>query len=148
MTVGEVCSREVVIVQRNEALIAAAKLMRQYHVGDVVVVEEQEEKRIPIGILTDRDLVVKVLARELDPRHLTVAEVMSAGVETVGEAEEVFPTAERMCALGIRRMPVVDSAGGLVGILTLDDLIDLLAEELRLLAAVAARQQRREVRQT
>ncbi len=147
MTVGEICSREVVIVHRDEDLISAAKLMRQYHVGNVVVVEERDGKRIPVGILTDRDIVVKVFAQELEPHHLAIAEVMTAGVETISETEEILPTADRMCTLGIRRLPVVDDAGALVGIVTMDDLIDLLAEELRDLAAIAAREQRRETRQ-
>lgn len=140
MTVGEICSREVVIVYRDEDLISAAKLMRQYHVGDVVVVEERDGRRIPVGILTDRDIVVKVIAQELEPRHLTIAEVMTAGVETISELEEILPTAERMRTLGIRRLPVVDDAGALIGIVTMDDLIDLLAQELCDLAAIAARQ--------
>lgn len=147
MTIGEICSREVVIAHRDENLLSAAKLMRQYHVGDVVVVEERDGKRIPIGMLTDRDIVVKVVAQELDPCHLAIAEVMTAGLETIRETEEILPTAERMRTLGIRRLPVVDDAGALVGIVTMDDLIDLLAEELRDLAAIAAREQRRETHQ-
>ncbi|MCX8049819.1 MAG: CBS domain-containing protein [Methylohalobius sp.] len=144
MTVGEVCSREVVIISSNESVLVAAKLMRQYHVGDLVVVEEREGKRVPVGILTDRDIVVKILAQELDPPHLRVSEVMSAEIETIGENDEVFFAADRMRASGVRRLPVIGHDGGLVGIVTLDDLIDLLAEELRLLATVATRQQRRE----
>jgi CBS domain-containing protein len=144
MTVGEVCSRQVVIVHRKESLVSAAKLMYQYHVGNLVVVEEQAGERIPIGVLTDRDLVVKVLAKDLDPYHLTVAEAMTAGVETVRETEDILPAAERMRALGVLCLPVVNDMGALVGIIGLDDLIDLLAEELRDLAAVFASARRRE----
>ncbi len=147
MSVGEICGREVVIVHREEGLIAAAKLMRQYRVANVVVVEEREDKRIPVGILTDRDIVIKVLAQELEPRHLAVADVMTVGVEAIHEAEEIFAAAERMRAFGIRCLPVVDNVGALVGIVTMDDLIDLLAEELRNLATLAVREQRRETRQ-
>ncbi|MBN2702049.1 MAG: CBS domain-containing protein [Methylothermaceae bacterium] len=148
MTIGEICNREVVIVHKDENVIVAAQLMRQHHVGDVVVVEEREGQKVPVGILTDRDMVVKVLAGKLDPSHLNVAEVMSAGLETVNEGEETFPCAERMRGLGIRRLPVVNTAGELVGIVTLDDLIDLLAEQLRDLAAVTTRERRRENRQS
>ncbi|WP_460036095.1 CBS domain-containing protein [Methylothermus subterraneus] len=144
MMIGEVCCREVVIAKRDEPLIFAARLMRQYHVGDVVVVEERDGKCIPIGILTDRDMVVKVLAQGLDPHHLAIADVMSVGVETIGETEEIFSAAERMRAFGIRRLPVVDKAGALVGILAMEDVIDLLAEELRDLAAISVRERRRE----
>lgn len=144
MKIGEICNREVVFVHRDEDLITAAGLMRQYHVGDVVVVEERDGKRVPVGILTDRDLVVKVLARGLEPAHLKVVEVMSGGVETVEEGFGVLETIERMRASAIRRQPVVDKAGTLVGIVTMDDMIDLLAEALGDLARLIVREQRRE----
>src|SRR5690242_8806327 len=67
MPVGEICTREVVIVKRNDSVLEAAKLMRQHHVGDVVVIEERGGVRVPVGIVTDRDLVVEILAPQLDP---------------------------------------------------------------------------------
>ncbi|BCX81075.1 hypothetical protein MIT9_P0653 [Methylomarinovum caldicuralii] len=146
MTVGNICNREVVIVHRDEDVLAAARLMRQFHVGSVVVVEEQDGKRIPVGIVTDRDIVVKVLARGLEPAHLRVQEIMSAGAETVAETAEILPTVERMRDAAIRRLPVVAADGSLVGIVTLDDLIDLLAEMLGDLARLVKREQQREVR--
>lgn len=144
MAIGEICNREVVIVHRDESIRTAASLMRQYHVGDVVVVEERQGKRIPIGILTDRDLVVKVIARGLDPDHLRVTEAMSAGVETVSETAEILPTIERMRDSAIRRLPVVNYHGDLVGIVTMDDMIDLLAEMLEDLSRIVRRELQRE----
>lgn len=144
MAIGEICNREVVIVHRGESVRTAAALMRQYHVGDVVVVEERQEKRIPVGILTDRDLVVKVVARGLDPDHLRVGDVMSAGVETVAETAEILPTIEKMRDEAIRRLPVVDDRGALVGIVTMDDMIDLLAEMLDDLSRLVRRELQRE----
>ncbi len=144
MTIGEICNREVVIIHRDESILTAARLMRQYHVGDVVVVEECQGKRIPIGIVTDRDLVVKVIARGLDPAHLRVTEVMSAGLETVSETADILPTIERMCDAAIRRLPVLDEDGALVGIVTMDDMIDLLAEMLEDLSRIVRRELQRE----
>ncbi len=143
MAIGEICDQEVVIVHRGESVRTAA-LMRRYHVGDVVVVEERQEKRIPVGILTDRDLVVKVVARKLDPDHLQVGDVMSAGVETVVETAEILPTIEKMRDEAIRRLPVVDDRGALVGIVTMDDMIDLLAEMLDDLSRLVRRELQRE----
>jgi CBS domain-containing protein len=144
MTVGEVCNREVVFVLATESVVEAARLMRQHHVGDLVVVEEREGRRVPVGIVTDRDLVLEVLAAEIDPNKLTAGDVMSDELVTAREEDSLFDTIERLRAHGIRRLPVVDREGSLVGILTVDDLIELLAEIVSHLAALLERERMRE----
>jgi len=129
MPISEICNREVIVVQRSNTILEAAQLMRQHHVGDVVVVEEQGGVRVPVGIVTDRDLVVEIMALEL---------------ATVKENAGVSETIEYMRAKGVRRLPVVDNSGGLVGILTLDDLLELLTEELLALAKLVRHEQKKE----
>lgn len=146
MPIGEICNRDVVVVLKDETALEAAHLMRQHHVGDVLVVEEHEGRRMPVGIVTDRDLVEEIIAPELDPGFITVAEIMAADFVAVSESMGVYETVQYMRGKGVRRMPVVDEAGALVGIVTLDDLLALLAEELNALAQLVAREQQKEQR--
>jgi predicted transcriptional regulator len=144
MSVGEICNRDVVIVERAAAVAEAAQLMRQFHVGDLVVVEPVGERRRPVGILSDRDIVVEVVAEQVASEQVTVGDIMSADLMTAGEGDDLFDTIRRMRQLGVRRVPVVDAAGLLVGILAVDDLLDLLAEQLNGLVALVNNQFRHE----
>ena len=144
MPISEVCNREVVVIQRDTTIAEAAKLMRQHHVGDVLVVEERGGMRVPLGIVTDRDLVVEIMAPELDPAVITVGDIMLPELVTVKEHAGLFEAIQYMRAKGVRRLPVVTDSGGLVGILTLDDLLELLAEELLALAKLVKLEQKKE----
>jgi predicted transcriptional regulator len=144
MAIGEMCNREVVIVERETSLGEAARLMRQHHVGDLVVVESLAGGRRPLGIVTDRDIVLEVVAMDIAPESLRVGDIMSARLVSVRESEGVFETIRYMRSQGIRRVPVVDEAGWLVGIITLDDLLELLAEEIGELAKLVIRERGRE----
>ncbi|MDH5297737.1 MAG: CBS domain-containing protein [Desulfobulbaceae bacterium] len=143
MSVGEFCNRQVVIARRNSTIVEVAKLMRQHHVGDVVIVEEGETS-MPVGIITDRDLVIELLAMEVELGSVTVGDAMSYDLATARESDSIWVTMQTMRARGIRRMVVVNDRGGLEGILTVDDLLELFAEELTTLAKVAIGQQTRE----
>jgi CBS domain-containing protein len=114
--------------------------MRGEHVGDVVVVDQPNGEKIAVGIVTDRDLVVEVMAKEGDPALVTAKDLMGGELVTVGEASDVYETAELMRDRGVRRVPVVDDQGGLLGIVTLDDLLRIIGEQLALLARVVARE--------
>jgi len=144
MAVGEICNREVVIAEKTLSVVDAALLMRKHHVGDLVVVEEKAGRRHPVGIVTDRDIVVEVVAAGVNPDALKVGDIMGPEVATVREGEGLFEALRHMRDKGARRMPVVDRDGGLVGILTLDDLLSLLAEEMTELAKLVSRQRQRE----
>lgn len=146
MPVGEICNREVVVAERTTTIVEAARIMRRYHVGDLVVVDEVQGRRVPVGMVTDRDLVVEVIAREQPFASCTVSAIMSATVVCVPETAGVIEAIQLMRSHGVRRVPVVDAGGALVGILAADDLLDLLAEELSALARIAPRGQEREVR--
>ncbi|NTV88258.1 MAG: CBS domain-containing protein, partial [Burkholderiaceae bacterium] len=144
MPVGEICNREVVISDKSMSVVEAARLMRTHHVGDLVVVDEREGRKLPVGIVTDRDIVVEVVAAGVNPDALKVGDIMGLDVATVRESEGLFEALRYMRNKGVRRMPVVDSAGGLVGLLTLDDLLSLLAEEMTELAKLVSQERQRE----
>lgn len=144
MGVGEICSREVVFARRNESVAQAARLMREHHVGTVVVVDERNGRRFPVGILTDRDIAVGVVALGADPGRTTVEGVMPAEVVCVRETDGLGRAIALMRAQGVRRLPVIDASGALVGVLSADDMLDLLSEELYCLAAMMARGERYE----
>ncbi|BCO09914.1 CBS domain-containing protein [Desulfolithobacter dissulfuricans] len=138
MTVREFCTRDVVITNKGSSITEVAQLMRKYHVGDVVVVERRDEQNIPVGIITDRDIVVQLIARGMAPDAVTAGEVMSSELIVARENEGIWYTMQQMRGKGVRRIPVVNDDGGLEGILAVDDLVELLGQELTLLARVAA----------
>lgn len=144
MTIGTICNRDTVFTTRNSSIVDAAQLMRDHHVGDLVVVDEQAGRRVPVGIVTDRDLVIEILARQVEPGSVTVGDVMSGELVTARESDGLFDTLQRMRAKGVRRVPVVDAGGGLAGIVAVDDFLDLLAEEISALARLVSREQARE----
>jgi len=141
MQVGEICTREVVCANADTTVAAAAKLMRQYHIGDVIVTQDDKGRRIPLGIVTDRDIVLGVVAPELNAGALTVGDIMGPELVTAGESEDVFDAVERMRNKGVRRMPIVQEDGTLIGIVSIDDVIEVLAEEMNSLARLISREQ-------
>jgi CBS domain-containing protein len=142
MPISEVCNRDVVIVQPSDTVLEAAQLMRQHHVGDVLVVEDRGGVRVPVGIVTDRDLVVEIMAPELNQMVITAGDIMPSELVTIKEDAGLFEAIGYMRAKGVRRLPVVDDKGGLIGILALDDLIELLADEMAALAKLVKHEQK------
>lgn len=139
--IGGICSRDVVFTMGDTTVSAAAKLMREHHVGSIVVVEEMNGgKRRPLGIVTDRDIVVEVVAPGLDAETITVGDIMTTELVTASESEGLLETMEIMRYKGVRRIPVVDSAGQLIGIASIDDLLEVLAEEMNELAKIVTRE--------
>jgi CBS domain-containing protein len=146
MSVGEFCNREVVIARRDESALQAARLLRHHHVGDLIIVDEREGRRVPVGILTDRDLVMEVLAEDLGGEAVTVGDVMQTDVLLANEDQELMDAVKQMRDRGVRRVPVVDHLGELQGILALDDVVELLAEQLTDLVQLIGREQQLEGR--
>ncbi len=144
MGVGEICSREVVCINRIDSVAKAAQLMRQHHVGSVVVVDEKVGGHTPIGMLTDRDIVMAVVAVGLNPETISAGDVMSGELLSVNEDAGIAETTELMRVRGVRRIPVTSSRGSLIGIVAADDVQSLLAEEMSALASISERAQRRE----
>jgi CBS domain-containing protein len=143
MLVGKICKRDVVTIRKSDRLIEAARRMREHHVGDLVVVEG--ERNVPVGVLTDRDLVVGILAKDVE--HVTkleVGDVLTEGILLAREDEDVSDALHRMQKEGVRRVPVVDGAGSLTGVFTLDDILDLVAGDMASIVSLVKRQRRRE----
>jgi len=139
MAINEFCHRNVVCATRDTTVTEAANLMRQHHIGDVIIVETRGGKQIPIGIVTDRDIVVEVIAAGIDPRLLKLGDLRLAPLVTVDEGTSYAETVSRMSAEGVRRMPVVGDDGALAGIITLDDMLWQLAAPLAALAGLSGR---------
>jgi CBS domain-containing protein len=146
MLLKDLLTPDVVSCTPDCSALHAARLMRQHHVGDVVVVEDTENDSSPIGVVTDRDIVVEVLGKELDPARVTLRQIMRTPAVIASTSEDVSQAIERMKIHGIRRIPVVDGGSKLAGILCLDDLLKRLATEAATLAEVIAREQDREHR--
>jgi CBS domain-containing protein len=146
MRVGDYCNREVVVVEEEKSVAEAAAIMRQYHVGDVVICKTKYGKQIPVGIITDRDIALEIVAKGTDPESIRVGDAMSFDLTTVTEHDDLMHVIEIMRDKGIRRVPVIDVDEALVGILTVDDIVDLLSEVLVDLAHLVDRQKSREIR--
>ncbi|MFZ1864343.1 MAG: CBS domain-containing protein [Polyangiales bacterium] len=145
MTAGELCNRTVYIIHPDESILEAARLMKTHHVGCLVVVEERGDERVPVAMVTDRDLVVKGLAEApSELARLRVAQVMSDGLVTARENERMYDVRKKMRSRGVRRIPVVDAQDRLQGIIAFDDLVDWMAQELADLARLVSREQERE----
>ncbi len=147
MLAGDICNRIVVVAERSLSVVKAAQLMRQRHVGCLVVVDETGAGRLVVGMLTDRDIVSAVVARELDATQLTVGDVMSHELISVLEDDSIKDMLVTMRRKGIRRLPVVKANGVLVGLVTLDDVLALMAEQLREMASVIEAEALRERRE-
>jgi CBS domain-containing protein len=130
----------VVIAQAAESIRTAAQLLRDQDVGSVVVCEERGTHRIPVGILTDRDILLTLLQSGTHLDGTFVGEVMSRDPLVLHDSESIEQAAEQMRAHAVRRAPVVNEYGSLVGIVSVDDLLDVLAEELNSIAELIRRQ--------
>lgn len=144
LSTGEICTRSVSVAFRQTPLNEAARLMRENHVGCLVVVEEVAGKRVVAGVLTDRDIVTAVIAADLLPSALLVEDVMTTDLVTAREEDSLIDLMRAMRRKGVRRIPVVGQQDELIGIATLDDVLDILAQELSLLVAAIDSEGKRE----
>lgn len=143
MKVSDYCVRDVVTIGPDASLADAAALMREKHVGFLVVADATDPwRRVPLGVLTDRDIVVQVFAPGADVAALTVADVMTRNPLLASEGENVSEFIARLREAGVRRAPVVDAYGGLIGVIAMDDAIELVTDLLCDISG-AIRQERR-----
>jgi CBS domain-containing protein len=143
LNAGAICTRTVTIAYPDMPLNEAARLMREHHVGCLVVVEPQSpEGRIVVGMLTDRDIVTGVVAADRDLHGLRVNDVMSKDLITAREQDSVLDVLAAMRRKRVRRIPVIGPHGMLIGIIAIDDVLELLAEEMQALASAVGATQR------
>lgn len=140
MNAEMLCTRDVAMCSAQTSVVEAAAMMRDAHAGDLVVVREREGRCEPVGMLTDRDIVLAVVSPDAPAGSLFVGDVMSAPVAVANVDDDLWLLAKRMRQHGVRRLPVVGDGGELVGIVSLDDLLRAAAALLDELRLVAARQ--------
>lgn len=146
MNIGDICSRAVVSIGVNGPVRQAAEMMRNYHVGSLVVTEGSDGAQTPVGMLTDRDIVVGIVAKDVDPLTVTVGDIMSPDPLIAAEEDDVGEILEDMRKQGVRRIPVVDETDKLIGIFALDDLLQMLAVQMDLVAGIVGSQRLEETR--
>ena len=146
MSVTHVSNHNVATATAGQSIAEAAVLMRQEHVGDLVVVERRGQAQVPVGIITDRDIVVGVVAKRIEPDSVTVGDAMTRNVLTVREDSSLEFALREMRRYGVRRAPVVRSNGDLVGVIAIDDLLQHLAVQLSRLADLIRLEQDVELR--
>ena len=130
LNAGDLCLRAVATALRTLEVREAARLMREQHVGCLVVVDDAHAGRVPVGMLTDRDIVTAIVAQGMDPGSLRVEDVMSAAPALAHHRDSIPDVLAAMRRSGVRRLPVVDGLGVLMGVLTLDDVLEAIAEQL------------------
>lgn len=147
MRTGEACNRLVIIADADTSIIKAAELMREHHVGSLVIVRRNGGAPRPVGLITDRDIVIEVIAKKAPLDTLTVADIMTRELITAEEDEDILRAFDRMRIKGVRRLPVVSKSGGLVGLLAVDDMVELLADLISRVPNLVRREQKVEVRE-
>lgn len=145
MRIADICSHDVACIGAEASVRVAALDMRRHHVGCLVAIDRHDSERIPRGIITDRDIVVEVVALGVDPESLTVADLMARPPMTCREDDKLFDAIDTMRIKGVRRLPVVGVRGQLVGLVTTDDIESALGVCLRDLNQAGARGRAREV---
>lgn len=143
MKTGELCMRDVIVSDGETGIVELAGLMREYHVGDIVITKDRNGVKVPVGIITDRDIVLEIVAKEVSYSTCIASDIMSDDLVTANEDDELWRTLELMRAKGVRRIPVVSSDSGLAGIVSADDIVDFLAEEMKQLVSLYRYQSQR-----
>lgn len=147
MLVRDYANLNVICCGPDTPIADVASLMRRHHVGDVLVLDSQQEgARVPIGIITDRDILVETLSLGVDPKVFSASDLMSTPVTSVQEDASLSEALGVMRGKSIRRLPVVNRAGSLYGIITSDDVLNLIASELSMVAGLMVEQPAREGR--
>ena len=144
MNVGSFCSRPPVAVAAGTPLADVAQLMRERHVGAVVVIEGDPARPQVVGIITDRDIVCARITRAADLSSISAAETMTAHAVLISAQDAVGAAVAHLRARGVRRAPVVGEDGTLLGVISADDLLAHLAGEIAALAGIVSRQVRAE----
>jgi CBS domain-containing protein len=144
MDVAQLFRRDAITVRESDEVTDAARLMREHHVGYLVVVEPDLAGATvrPVGVLTDRDIVVGIVAREVNPRCVLVRDIMTPNPVLLNAADPLPTALQEMRRVGVRRMPVVGKVGELLGVLSIDDVLDALSAELGNLAGAIRNEQR------
>lgn len=141
MGVGEICNRNAIIIGKSDTLVHAAELMRDKHVNYLVVVESHHGNSIPVGAITEREIVVELVAERQDLDDTTIGDIMQPHLLLAHEHDDILQTVKRMRHNSVRSVPIINADGALMGVLSIDDIVDKLAEVLNDLGHILSRQQ-------
>jgi CBS domain-containing protein len=130
MTVGNYCERNLALLTRDASLQEAAMMMRTHHVGQVTVIDKLNGKNIPVGMVTDRDLVIEIMALDVDVEQISVGNIMSLELITACQDCSLSDTLDIMQRHGVRRLPVVDNNGALLGIINIEGILNILCQDM------------------
>jgi CBS domain-containing protein len=147
MNIDRIYSRHIISAPRSSTLQEAALLMREYHVGALVVTDEEPNSRRAVGIVTDRDLVLRGTAEGITPEDGVLEEVMTDDISTISNDADTHEALETMRSEGVRRLVVTAADGTLVGIVSMDDIVDAIAAELASLTGLIRSERERELAQ-
>ena len=140
MSIKHICERDVVTTTKNASIYEVAKLMKKHNVGNVVVIDNQVITNKPIGILTDRDIAMKIVAEDVDARQISAGDIMADNLLLLHANQSINEAIDMMCAKGVRRAPISDDTHKVIGIASIDDLFILLAEEMGSLSKLIRKQ--------
>lgn len=135
---------ELVTIYPNTSVEEAARLMRKHHVGDLIVMKEKSDRQ-PMGIITDRDIVVETLGQNVAHADLAVSDIMTRSLVTAKMSDSPFEIVQLMKKHGVTRIPLTNEEGSLVGIITAKNLTRLLIQTLADLSELSERQRTKEV---
>ena len=142
MRIQDICSHRVAIIGKYDSIYSAARLMRDRKVNHVVVVESLGGDNTPVGILTDREIVVNLIAEEVDLRTIAIGDIINKKQLTANGEDDVLATIKRMRHKGIRLIPVISKEKGLIGVLSIEDVLSTLTEQLNDIDQIISREQR------
>ncbi len=130
MSVSQYCDKKISTLTQDSSILEAAQLMRTNHVGEVIIVQRQQGKTVPVGLITDRDLVIEIIAMEIDIDKITLGSIMCLELITVNHDSSLKQALELLQTNGIRRAPVVDSKGALFGIIAIEGILKVLSQDM------------------
>jgi len=144
MKIGDICTRNPATVSTSATLAEVARLMKDRHIGTVIVTKAPLDRPVATGIITDRDIACAQLDRRSDLASLSAEEVMTRNPLEINAEDALDKAIAKLRARGVRRAPVVSSSGALIGVISTDDLFAYVARELMLLARLVTLQPRQE----
>lgn len=145
MSMKKIATKNVITIGPKATILEAAKKMREFHVGDLIVIPDSMQKSVPLGILTDRDIVMSTVAFGVAPDTVYVEDVMAPTLVTAKTNDNFYHVLNLMKEHGIRRIPLVDGGGTVAGIVCADDILATLAGELNDVAKITEKQRNVEV---
>lgn len=135
MNITEIASMNPISIAPDASAREAAITMRDTHVGCVIVATGSDDDRLtPVGVVTDRDLAIMLIAMNADPDEVTVQDIMSSDPLILSQGDAVEDAIEMMNSHAVRRAPIVDAKGFLIGVVSIEDLVSVISDHLQKLA--------------